>query len=96
MYYKRFPKETEGSTYPKWIEIRLTEEEEKQVEQQARQENKTLFKECVQDAQKIVSELELKGYQTDTISIAIALFDKRASHSVYHKENKAREKFEKI
>jgi len=36
----------------------------------------------------------LKDYQTDLIHIAISLFEKRASHSIYWKESKAKEKFD--
>jgi len=36
----------------------------------------------------------LTDYQTDIVNIAISLFEKRASHSVYWKESKAKEKFD--
>jgi len=85
-FSKRFPKQTEGSVYPKWVEISLTEAEEKAVEQQAREEHLRLFRECLEDAKKI-SETEAQG-------IASSLFDKRASHVVFLKENKCKEKFE--
>ena len=51
--------------------------------------------ECIVDAQKIFMEKDLKDFQSDLINVAIALFDKRASHHVYWKENKAKEKFKK-
>ena len=43
---------------------------------------------------KIMQEKSLKSYQTDLIHIAISLFEKRASHSIYWKESKAKEKFD--
>ena len=89
-FSKRFPKATEGSVYPKWVEVRLTDEEEKQVEQQAREQHVNLFKECVEDAEKI----SLGSERSDIISIASTLFDKRSSHVVYMKERKCREKFD--
>ena len=52
------------------------------------------MKECVSDAKKIFSEQKLKDYQTDVIRIAVALFEKRASHTVYWKESKAKDKFD--
>ena len=36
----------------------------------------------------------LKDCETDTLRLAIALFEKRASHVIYWKEEKAREKFD--
>jgi hypothetical protein len=93
-FSKSFAKTTEKSVYPKWVEVYLTEEEEREEEQKCRHENIRLMKECLEDAKKIFSESKLKDYQTNVISIAVALFEKRASHSVYWKENKAKEKFD--
>ena len=59
--------------------------------------NKRVFnemKECIEDAQKIVKEKNLKSFQNDMINIAISLFEKRASHVVYWKENLCKEKFD--
>ena len=95
-FSKSFPKTSKTSTYPQWEEISLTEEEEKAVEQISRKENINLFKECVDDAKSIIQEKGLKDYQTDLIHIAISLFEKRSSHEVYWKENKAKEKFDEM
>ncbi len=94
-YSKSFPKTIEGSNYPRWEEIYLSEKEEALVDNKARQENFALMKECIDDARKIISDKGLKDYQTDIISMAIALFEKRASHAVYHKETFAKEKMDK-
>ena len=94
-YSKSFPKTIEGSNYPRWEEVYLTEAEEKQVEAKSRHENTLLMKECIDDAKKIITDRKLKDYQTDIINLAIALFEKRASHSVYHKETFAKEKMDK-
>lgn len=91
-FSKRYPKPTEGSVYPKWVEISLTEEEEKQAEAEAREENIKLYRDSLHDAGKIVTEENLKPYQSDVVSIASSLFEKRASHLVYHKEKKCKEK----
>ncbi len=93
-FSKSFPKTSKTSTYPQWEEISLTDEEEKAVEQKAEEENIKLFKECIEDAKSIIQEKGLKDYQTDLINIAISLFEKRASHEVYWKENKAKGKFD--
>ena len=95
-YSKSFPKTTDKTVYPKWEEVYLTEEEEKVVEDNARQENIALMKQCIDDARIIFKDKNLKDFQTNIIHTAIALFEKRASHSVYYKENKAKEKFDKL
>ncbi|MBN2459519.1 hypothetical protein JXB28_04515 [Candidatus Woesearchaeota archaeon] len=94
-FSKAFAKTTDKSVYPKWVEVFLSEEEEKEEEKKCREENIRLMKECISDAKKIFSSEKLKGYETSVMSIAIALFEKRASHSVYWKESKAKEKFDK-
>lgn len=95
-FSKSFPKQSKTSAYPQWEEITLTNEEERQEEGKARSENIRLFKECVEDARSIMKEKGLKDYQTDLVNIATALFEKRASHVVYWKESKAKEKFDEM
>lgn len=94
VYSKSFPRTTDKSTYPIWEEVRLTDLEEKEQEIRTRKENIILMKECIDDAKKIIMDKNLKDYQTDIIHMAISLFEKRASHSVYYKEEKAKEKFD--
>jgi len=92
-FYKSFPKRTEKTIYPRWEEISLSAEEEKLIEQKAALENVELMKQSIDEAMKIFEEKNLKKYQTDMIRLAIALFEKKASHNVYHKERKAKDKF---
>ncbi|MBU0758656.1 MAG: hypothetical protein KKF44_11410 [Nanoarchaeota archaeon] len=94
-FYKTFPRTTDKSAYPVWEEIALDDEEEKEQEELAKKEYSLLMKECIDDADKIMDEKNLKPFQTDQVNIAIALFEKRASHEVYYKERKAKEKFDK-
>ena len=94
-FSKSFPKTIKGSNYPRWDEVFLTDDEEKLEEVKCRQENLKLMDECINDAKIIIAKQNLKPFQSDLIRIAIALFDKRAYHSVYWKENKAKEKFDK-
>jgi|TARA_Y100000310_G_C20259999_1_gene613177 hypothetical protein len=94
VFSKSFPKQSKTSTYPQWEEITLTEEEEKAVEQKSRQENINLFKLCIEDAKSLLIEKGLNESNSDIINAAIALFEKRASHEIYWKENKAKEKFD--
>jgi hypothetical protein len=94
-FSKSFPRTVKGSNYPIWAEIFLPEQEEREQEQLSRKENIILIKQCLEDAKSILKDSSLKDFQTNLISLAIALFDKRASHTVYWKENKAKEKFDK-
>jgi len=95
-FSKTFPKSSDKSVYPKWVEIFLTEAEEKEQESLCRIENVRLMRECINDAKKIIKEKNLREYQTDVINMAIALFEKRASHAIYWKESKAKEKFDSM
>ena len=95
-FSKSFPKKSNKSVYPNWEEISLSNEEEKEIEDKARIENNLLFSECVDDAKKLFQEKNLKEYQTDIINTAISLFEKRASHEIFWKENAAKEKFDKL
>lgn len=91
-FSKSFPKAVEGSSYSKWEEVSLTDDEEQEEEHKCRGENAKLMKECIGDAKRIIKEESMKDYQTDVVSIAIALFEKRASHAVFWKEARAKEK----
>ncbi len=95
-YSKSFPKTVKGSTYPRWEEVSLTEEEEREEDRKCRIENIKMMNECIDDAKKMIDKNALNKYQTDMVNIAIALFEKRASHSIYHKERRAKEKFDRI
>jgi len=95
-FSKSFPKTSDKSIYPKWVEVFLNDKEEREIEQRCREENIALIEECIEDAKKIMKEQNLKEYQTDLVNIAIALFEKRASHLVFLKEAKCKEKFDKM
>ena len=94
MHIKSFPKTIEGSNYPLWEEITLTEKEEFVEEQKARRENIGLMKKCIEDAKKLMDNEGMAEYQSDVLGVALALFRKRASHIVYWKDNRCREKFD--
>jgi hypothetical protein len=94
-FAKAFPRRQEKSPFPAWEEIELDDEEEKQAEKDARLDNIRLMLESVEDAKAIMDKKGLKDYQTDLVNIAIALFEKRASHAVFWKEKKTKEKFDK-
>jgi len=94
VFSKSFPKTVKGSNYPVWEEIYLTSDEEKEIETNVRKENHILMLECVDKAKGILSEKKLDYTHSDVVNTAIALFDKIASHIVYHKEAKAKDKFD--
>lgn len=93
-FSKSFPKTTDKSVYPKWEEVFLTSDEEKEQEKLARDENFELMKQCIDDAKEIFEQKQLKAYQSDIINTAVALFEKRGSHTIFYKESKAKEKFD--
>ncbi len=93
-FSKSFPKTLEGISYPKWIEIFLSTEQEKEIEEQTKEHNKQLMIECINDAKEIAKQANLREYQSDIISIAIALFEKRSSHQVYAKERACKDIFD--
>jgi len=95
-FSKTFPKTIKGSNYPRWEEVFLTDEEERFEEVRCRQENLKLMDECINDAKSIIAKQNLRPFQSDLIRVALSLFDKRASHAVYWKENKAKEKFDQL
>ncbi|MBR9699402.1 hypothetical protein GOV09_03025 [Candidatus Woesearchaeota archaeon] len=95
VFSKSFPRTIKGTSYPVWEEIFLQEDEEREEEEKARKKNIDLMDECLEDAKKVMKGKDLKDFQTDMVNIALALFEKRASHVVYWKENKAKEKFDK-
>lgn len=94
-FSKRFPKDVAGSRFPEWVDVQLTDAEEAKVEADARTEHIKKMKDCLADAQQILKDKELKDFQTNVVQMAVALFEKRASHVVWHKEELARKKFEK-
>jgi hypothetical protein len=95
VFSKSFPKTSDKSVYPKWEEITLSDDEEREQEDIARRDNIRKMHESIADAKEIIKAENLKPFQTDMVNMAIALFEKRASHEIYYKENKAKEKFDK-
>ena len=92
-FSKSFPKTLPGTNYPIWEEIFLTAAEEREAEEQCKRDNFLLMDECLSEAQSLAIK---KRINEDIIvsNIAVALFEKRASHVIFLKENKAKEKFE--
>ncbi|MBI4151971.1 hypothetical protein HY496_03295 [Candidatus Woesearchaeota archaeon] len=92
-FSKTFPRTVTGSSYPIWEEIYLTEQEERRAEERCRQENFQLLDESLQEAKILAIK---HGINEDHIrtQLAIALFEKRASHVVFWKESVAKEKFD--
>ena len=95
-FSKTFPKTVGGSTYPKWEEVFLTDEEEKQIEQTAREDNIRIMKECIDDAKGLIEDKGFKGFKEDILTVAVPLFEKRASHTVYWKESRCKERFDEL
>ncbi|MCF7866479.1 hypothetical protein K9L67_05065 [Candidatus Woesearchaeota archaeon] len=95
-FSKTFPKSSDKSVYPKWEEIFLTDEEEKKAELECRNDNILKMMQCIDDARSIVRDKKLLESQQILIEVATSLFDKRASHEIFFKERKTKEKFDLI
>ena len=54
------------------------------------------MQECIDDAKALIEEKGFKGFKEDILKAAIPLFEKRASHTVYWKESKCKEKFDAV
>ena len=94
-FSKTFPRTLPGSNYPVWEEIFLTEEEEKQVEENCRRANFLVLDESIGSAKALAIKNGMNNDE-NIVNLAIALFEKRASHEVFWKESKAKEKFDSI
>tara|TARA_Y100000034_G_scaffold72937_1_gene87878 strand:- start:355 stop:654 length:300 start_codon:yes stop_codon:yes gene_type:complete len=92
-FSKKFPRQVPDSNYPVWEEIYLTEEEEREIEQQSQKEHFSILDDCINEAKTLVIKHGMNEPKNVT-KLAIALFEKRASHVVFWKENKAKEKFD--
>lgn len=93
-FSKSFPRTKDK--FPVWEEVHLEDDEEREQERISKEEHVKLMKDSIDMARKIIKEKEMKEYQTDVVNIAISLFEKQASHQVYWKENKAKEKFDEL
>ncbi len=95
MFSKTFPKQIPGSNYPVWQEIKLTDEEEKAIEHECKQANFRMLDSCLTEAKALAIKHGINTGENQ-VKMAIALFEKRASHEVFWKENKAKEKFDSL
>ncbi|PIN76580.1 hypothetical protein COV17_01885 [Candidatus Woesearchaeota archaeon CG10_big_fil_rev_8_21_14_0_10_36_11] len=95
VFSKTFPRTAKDSSYPTWEEVYLTEDEEKDVEEKCKREHFVILDECLRDAKAVAIKNAINTEENVT-QLAIALFEKRASHSIFWKENKAKEKFDRM
>jgi hypothetical protein len=94
-FNKTFPKQVSGSNYPVWEEITHTEEEEQQAEDECRKQNVRVLDQCIEEAKGLAIKHGMNT-EENRVKLAIALFEKRASHEVFWKENKAKDKFDRM
>jgi hypothetical protein len=92
-FSKTFPKTIPGTNYPVWEEIFLTIAEEQEVEDLCKKANFLIMDDAIQEAKALMVK---NGMNEDSniVSIAKSLFDKRASHLIFWKESRAKEKFD--
>jgi len=78
-----------------WKRGVLHNEEEKRIERETKRIHDELLADCIDRATAILDE-KFKDYdRKDVINIALALFDKSASHVVFHKDEVIREALER-
>ncbi len=94
-FSKKFPRTVPGTNFPIWEEVSLTEEQETQVENHSKQTNYQLMDECLLEAKQLTIKHQLNT-EENIARIAVALFEKRASHQVFWKERKAKEIFDSL
>jgi hypothetical protein len=95
VFSKSFPKKGLAG-YPEWEEVIISGEDEKLIDEKARMENIALFSQCIDDAKSMLIKKGLMENDVNVVNAAVALFEKRASHSIYFKERKAKEKFDSL
>lgn len=93
-FSKTFPKTVPGSNYPQWEEVYLTEEEEKIAETECQKANFQILDACIREAKALAIKHAINTEEI-VAQLAASLFEKRASHEVFWKENKAKEKFDR-
>ena len=93
-FSKTFPRTKSDSSYPTWEEIYLTQQEEKEVEERCKREHFQILDECIREARQLAIKNAINT-EDNVTKLAITLFEKRASHVVFWKEDKAKEKFDK-
>mgnify|MGYP006436011225 CR=1 FL=1 len=94
-FSKTFPKNVPGTNYPVWEEVYLTEQEEREVEEQCKRDNFRLMQESIREAKSLAINHQMNE-ELIVSNLAIALFEKKASHVVFLKENKTKEKFDNL
>ncbi|HIJ12095.1 TPA: hypothetical protein HA278_08620 [Candidatus Woesearchaeota archaeon] len=92
-FTKSFPRKITPNSAPVWEEIKLTQEEERHVEEECKRINFLILDESLREAKSLAIKNGLNT-EENQVKLAIALFEKRASHQVFWKENKAKEKFD--
>ena len=98
-----------AAKFGKWVEVSLSNEEEKQAIETSDYEHREILERAFEDASEVLFNLGKKNapfkaqhperfgtslMEKGLIPVAIAIFEKRASHRQYERERMAREKFE--
>jgi hypothetical protein len=93
-FSKSFPRTNGKTNFPIWEEIFLNNSDEREIESKAQCKTNALMKQCIEDARLIMENMNLRDYQTDLVRMAVSLFEKRASHIVYWKEQACKDLFD--
>jgi len=93
-FSKNFPSQKTQGAYTTWVEVKLTEKQERECEHNARNAHVEEFQKCIDDAKEVLLKNGMKVFDPNIIQVANALFEKRASHTVYYKEERAKDVFD--
>ncbi len=94
-FSKSFPKSVKGKNFPEWVDVYLSEKEERFIEEEVRQKNIVIMKQCLNDAKSVLSSENMEFEESDIIRVARTMFEKLASHTVYAKERRCKDKFDR-
>lgn len=94
-FSKSFPRQVKGSNYTEWVDVYLSEKEEKFIEDEVRQKNIVIMKQCLRDARSVLSSEKVEFDESNIIELARTMFEKLASHTVYAKERRCKDKFDR-
>jgi hypothetical protein len=93
VFSKSFPKYFGKSI---WEIVSIDDSLEKEVEKRVLNENVVFMERSIENARQIFIQMKLKPVQSDIVIVAIALFEKRACHELYHKEDACKRIFSNL
>ena len=81
-----------------WKDVSITPEQEEEVKAETRTLHNALMVQCINDAKEVVRKAFPNGEMSHVLhcNVAVALFEKRASHVQFTREKKAKKVFDEM